>query len=318
MVNFTVAIPTYNGAARLPQVLDALRSQIDTDTFTWEVLVVDNNSHDDTAALVQRYQTDWPTQTPLRYCFEAKQGLAYARQHAIDAARGEWVAFVDDDVITAPDWLAAAHRFSQEHPTAGAYGGQVHPAFEGEPPANFKRIQSFLAIRERGETPHRYDPAVLNMPPGAALVVSKSAWQNSVPRQLRLVGRVNGMMLSGEDFEALLHLHQKGWEIWYNPAMHSFHQIPPHRLEKPYLLKLAQGCGLCVCHLRVLNAPNFAKPFIMLKITLGGLKRTIAYWIKHRGKINTDPILACELQFLQSSWISPFFWFWQLFTLRRA
>ncbi|HEY9832248.1 MAG TPA: glycosyltransferase, partial [Stenomitos sp.] len=87
VVDLTVAIPTYNGARRLPEVLDRLQlacqdascvtpgseptPQIHhSQTFSWEVLVVDNNSTDDTAQVVQSYQAHWPQSYPLRYGFE--------------------------------------------------------------------------------------------------------------------------------------------------------------------------------------------------------------------------------------------------------
>ncbi|HEY9607448.1 MAG TPA: glycosyltransferase, partial [Allocoleopsis sp.] len=116
VVDLTVAIPTYNGGRRLPEVLDRLRiccqntirhrhnsayqarqrlagttprtavEQTRTAThshdFTWEIIVVDNNSTDDTAQIVQMYQANWPKQCALRYCFEPKQGAAFARTRA--------------------------------------------------------------------------------------------------------------------------------------------------------------------------------------------------------------------------------------------
>lgn len=57
MLDFTVAIPTYNGANRLPLVLEKLRSQINTENISWEVIIVDNNSSDNTSKIVQDYQS---------------------------------------------------------------------------------------------------------------------------------------------------------------------------------------------------------------------------------------------------------------------
>jgi glycosyltransferase involved in cell wall biosynthesis len=59
-LSITVAIPTYNGAQRLPQILDRLRSQITTTELRWEILVIDNNSQDNTAEVIQQYQAKWP------------------------------------------------------------------------------------------------------------------------------------------------------------------------------------------------------------------------------------------------------------------
>ena len=158
MLDFTVAIPTYNGSRRLPQLLERLRSQTHTEHFSWAIVVVDNNSTDDTQAVVRWAQANWGQDSPtLHYVFEKSQGAAFARIKAMEHAQSEWVGFLDDDVIPADDWVAQAYAFAKEHPDAGAYGGQIHGNFEIEPPANFARIQSFLAIRERGPVPHRYD-----------------------------------------------------------------------------------------------------------------------------------------------------------------
>lgn len=306
IVDFTVAIPTYNGAKRIPPLLDRLREQANTEHFSWEVVVVDNNSTDNTKEVVQTYQENWSDVCTLRYEEQKEQGLAFARQCAIEEANAEkWIGFLDDDVIPATDWVEKAYAFAQTHPEAGAYGGQIHGAFEVDPPENFKRIQSFLAIRERGEQPHLYQPEVLSLPPGAALVVNRQAWSENQT----LFGRdlKNNVMLAGEDYEILLAMHREGKEIWYNPTMHVHHQIPKKRLEKEYLIPLVRGCGSCVCYLHFVNAKIWQKPWIMTKIFLGSLRRTLKHRLKYGERIKTDLIAACEMEFFMSSALSPFF-----------
>ena len=305
--DFTIAIPTYNGAKRLPKVLERLKQQINTEHFAWEIIVVDNNSHDNTAEVVQNYQANWSAISSLRYCFEEKQGLAFARQRAIAEAQGELVGFIDDDILPSPNWLTEAYFFASKYPQAGAYGGQIHGDFEVTPPQNFERIESFLAIREKGEEPHLYQPDILSLPPGAALVVRKQAWCENVPSEPVLIGRVNGVMLAGEDYETLLHMYHSGWEIWYNPAMHVYHQIPQKRLEKEYLISLIRGCSFCICYLRLINAKNWQKPIIVAKIILGSFKRAIQHLIKYQWQIKTDLVAACEMEFFVSSLLSPLY-----------
>ncbi|MGQ4649544.1 hormogonium polysaccharide biosynthesis glycosyltransferase HpsE [Lyngbya aestuarii] len=315
IVDFTIAIPTYNGESRLPRVFEKLREcctyiaqeTVEAKKISGEIIVIDNNSQDNTAKVVQEYQNIWQEAYPLKYCFEAKQGLAFARQRAVDEAQGTFIAFLDDDLLPASDWLASAYFFAQKHPQAGAYGGQIHGDFAIPPPENFSRIQSFLAIRERGSTAHLYEPQKLILPPGCGLVVRKQAWCENVPRRLSLTGRVKGEMIAGEDYEALLHIHSAGWEIWYNPAMHSYHQIPHQRLEKDYLIPLVRGCGLCTCHLRLVNIPTWKKPVIMLKVMLGGWQRLLRHLIKHRWPVADNLVLACEREFLLSVSLSPFY-----------
>ncbi|MCD8485816.1 MAG: hormogonium polysaccharide biosynthesis glycosyltransferase HpsE [Desertifilum sp.] len=311
--DLSVAIPTYNGADRLPKLLEKLRSQFNTDSFSWEIIIIDNNSTDSTAALIQAIQQNWNFPYPLRYCFEAEQGLAFARNRGITEAQGELVAFLDDDNHPDPDWVAQAYQFAQNHPQAGAFGGQIHGEFAISPPANFKRIESFLAIRERGSEPHLYQPQNLSLPPGAALVVRRQVWLDNVPKRLHLVGRIQGSMLAGEDYEALLYIHRAGWEIWYNPAMHTYHQIPPHRLEKSYLVSLIRGSSLCLCYLRMLNAKHWQKPLIFLRMILGSSKRILQHWLKSCRYPQTDLVATCEWEFLQSSLLSPFYYMLNLF-----
>lgn len=303
-------------------LLERLRSQQwDTGGTSgqWEVLIVDNNSTDETATVVQQAQAKWLSDTPLRYCFEGTQGLAYARQRGVDEARGIWIGFLDDDNLPAHDWVAEAYQFAFAHPQAGAIGGQIHGDYAVPPPKQFKRIQSFLAVRERGETPHRYQPDTLNLPPGAALVVRRDLWLQHVPRQLQLVGRVGGSYLAGEDYEALLHIAQAGWEIWYCPTMHTYHQIPDSRLQRDYLLKVVRGAGLCVCPLRLMAVQRWQQPFTIAKMMGGSLNRLVRHVLKH-GWLNAQPwstdhpdestsvVSECERAFIVSCLVSPLFW----------
>ncbi len=307
-VDLTVAIPTFNGAERLPQLLARLRSQINTELINWEILIVDNNSTDHTAAIVQEYQAQ-PFQPLLKYCFEPRQGAAFARLTAMQVAQGEFVGFIDDDNWPDPHWVAAAYAFGQAHPQVGAYGGQIHGAYEVAPPPDVKRIQTFLAIRERGEQAHPYCAERLNLPPAAALVVRRAAWLAAVPPQPLLAGRQpGGRLIQGDDYEPLMYLHKAGWEIWYNPAMHTEHQIPARRLEQAYLLELIRGSCLCICQLRVIPAAPLQKPWIVLKVFLGSLKRAIAHWIKYRGQWHADRMAACEMAFYWSSSMSSFYY----------
>jgi glycosyltransferase involved in cell wall biosynthesis len=308
-IDFTVAIPTYNGASRLPKLLDKLRQQTNLDQISWEIIVVDNNSTDNTAQVVQEYQGNWLPGIPLTYILEPEQGAAYARLRAVQAAKGELIGFLDDDNLPNPDWIAQAYTFAKEHPQAGAFSGQIHGDFEVEPPENFQRIQAFLAIREHGSTPHQFEPQNLRLPTAAALVVRRQAWQESVPQRPQLKGRLAGSMLGGEDYEPLLYMHKAGWEIWYHPELHTYHQIPSWRLEWKYLLSISRGCGLATCQLRLINATTQQQPVIVIRTLLGNLRRILWHVIKYRGQVKRDLIAACELEFFWGSFLSSFSYF---------
>jgi glycosyltransferase involved in cell wall biosynthesis len=317
-VDFTVAIPTYNGESRLPQMLERLRSQIKVEHLNWEVIVVDNNSQDETAKIVREYQATWSRSWSLKYCLEAERGTAFARARAVREAKSEWVGLLDDDNLPAPDWVAAAHTFGTDHPRAGAYASQIHGEFEVEPPANFERIAPFLGITERGAQAHLYEPDKLKLPPGAGLVVRKQAWCEAVPERPLLKGRLGKSLVGGEDLEPLLHIHKAGWEIWYNPSMETYHQIPSWRLEKDYLIALSRGVGLNSCCLRMIDTPFWQRQNVLARTFFGSLRRVLVHLVQYRkatsatGEVQStksDLVAACELAFYWGYLLSPLYFF---------
>jgi hypothetical protein len=308
LFSITVAIPTYNGAQRLPKVLEALRHQRHTEDISWDIVVIDNNSSDATEQMVRFYQENWEKPYFLTYYLEPRQGSAFARKRAIKEAKGCYVAFLDDDNIPAPDWIVSIHKFSQDYPHIGAFSGQIHGDYEVEPPEDFQKIAAFLAIREHGLHPFRFNPDNLNLPPSAGLVVCKQAWNDAVPNHPQLKGRLGQSMMGGEDYEVLLHLHQAGWEIWYNPQMHINHCIPRHRLEREYLLSLARGVGLATCQLRMINARPVDKPVIFARTILGNGRRIVQHQWKYGKQLKHELVPAFELEFYRSSMMSPLIW----------
>ncbi|MEM1168435.1 MAG: hormogonium polysaccharide biosynthesis glycosyltransferase HpsE [Cyanobacteria bacterium P01_H01_bin.35] len=307
MTDFTVVIPTYNGAERLPLVLDKLRSQIEIEGLSWEVIVVDNNSKDNTQKVVKKYQKNWHRQNSLKYCFEEKQGAGFARKKAVQVANSPLIGFLDDDNIPAQNWVAAAYEFAQKYPKAGAYASQIHGDFAGELPPNFDRIKPFFAITERGEKPLLYQPALKVIPPSAGLVVRREAWLENVPKDCILSGRKQGSMLTAEDTETISYIQQGGWEIWYNPAMEVIHKIPKHRLEKDYLISFFRGIGLSRYVTRMLGVKLWLKPLAFLAYTVNDTRKIIRHLLKYNLKLRTDVVAASELELYINSLISPFY-----------
>jgi len=305
-VDVSVAIPTYNGAARLPEVLDRLLSQQQTDTFTWEVLVCDNNSNDATAEVVQRYQDSWRQDTPLRYVFAAQQGAAFARQRAVEQAHGAIIAFLDDDNIPSADWLVNVYQFAQAHPDAGAFGSQIHGKFEGPLPDGFDRIACFLAIIERGSHPHQYLPETKILPPAAGLAVRRRVWLEAVPERLFLNNKGKSAGLASEDLEALLHIQKAGWQIWYNPDMVVTHDIPKGRLQQDYLVALFRCVGLSRYYIRLLGVKDCQRPLMVPAYVANDLRKLALYYLRQR-QHQPSWLDVCEEEHLLSTLRSPLF-----------
>jgi glycosyltransferase involved in cell wall biosynthesis len=307
MVDFTVAIPTYNGEQRLPAVLRCLQAQVSLDSLTWEILVVDNNSRDNTAAVVKAFQAQ---SSRLRYCVESQQGVSHARQRAIQEANGSLIGFLDDDNLPDSGWVAAAYDFAQQHPQAGAFGSQISADYEVQPPAEFKRIEAYLAITHRGAQRHLYAPEKKMLPPGAGLVVRKSAWLQAVPTQTLLsrlqIKRSDGNDCS-EDLEVLSRIQQAGWEIWYNPAMRVTHVILARRLERSYLLPMFRSVGLSRCTTRMIRLKPWQRSWMVVVYLISDARKLLVHLLRYRQRVRTDLVAACELELYAGILFSPFY-----------
>ncbi|MEO1095563.1 MAG: hormogonium polysaccharide biosynthesis glycosyltransferase HpsE [Cyanobacteria bacterium J06638_28] len=311
-LDFTVAICTYNGEHRIPEVLACLSWQLHTQDVRWEVLVVDNNSNDNTADVVRQHQQSWPGSQKLHYVFEANQGAGYARQKAISVARSPWIGFLDDDNLPALTWVHEAVKFAQTHPKVGVFGSRIRGVFDGETPANFDRVAQFLALIDRGNSPLLYDPDKKVLPPGAGMVIRREAWQENVPSTPLLTGRTAKSMLTGEDLEAVLHIQQSGWEVWYNPAMYVEHKIPQSRLTQKYLTSLMRGIGLSRHRTRMLSVHPWQRPFMFWAYSLNDVRKIAVHFAKHQSKVWTDAVTASEMTLYCYSLISPYYLWWQL------
>src|SRR5262245_41057598 len=115
-------------------MLDTLANQIGVDWENVEVIIVDNNCNDDTAAVVDNECS----RLPIRRVVETAQGLSHARNRAITEARGDWMVFADDDVVLEPFWLSGYQRGLLEFDDAGFAAGRVVPDWRGRCPRWFR------------------------------------------------------------------------------------------------------------------------------------------------------------------------------------
>ena len=146
-VDVSVVISTYNRCTLLARALESLQNQ-DTADVSYEILVVDNNSTDETRAVTQRMINATPGR--LRYVFESKQGLSYARNAGIASARAKIIAFTDDDVRVANNWVSRIKAGFAAEPSVDFLGGKVLPHWDEIPPACIQRWE--MVTQERPAT----------------------------------------------------------------------------------------------------------------------------------------------------------------------
>ena len=128
-MKLSVIICTYNRSSFLSKGLSAILAQMDLLYIDEvETLVVDNNSSDDTAEVFKEFQLSHPN-INLRYFLEKQQGLSYSRNTGVKSAKGEFVAFVDDDAVIGPHWMSCLFD-AISHVDAQVFGGPIYPRFE--------------------------------------------------------------------------------------------------------------------------------------------------------------------------------------------
>ena len=121
----SVIICTFNRSQALRQALDCLRKMTVPSGLPWELIVVNNNSRDDTGEVVREFSTS--SSINIRYALEPKQGLCNARNKGINLAKGDILAFTDDDCLVHSTWIATiAKEFSADPVLAGVGGPLLH------------------------------------------------------------------------------------------------------------------------------------------------------------------------------------------------
>lgn len=150
----SVVIPTRNRADKLRRALEAMSALKLRTVREWELIVVDNNSTDDTHAVVAAVGAAHPT-LPLRVVAEPRTGLSAARNRGAAAARFPIIAITDDDCIVTPSWLDDIDAAFARGSSSTIIGGRVTLYDKADAPlatrdfADPCRITTLALIRER-------------------------------------------------------------------------------------------------------------------------------------------------------------------------
>jgi len=239
----SVVVCTYNNAPLLAETLAHLQKQ-HAPGRPFEVLVIDNNCTDDTPRVVERFQ---PHVAHLRRIVETRQGQMYARVRGVQESRAPWIAFVDDDNLLDPRWIAAAFRLITAQPRCDAFGGKVVIDWEEPPPADIARRAYAYAATDLGPRARRLAGDERWRLRGAGLVCRKAALERCGWLDWQVcTGRAGRGTMSGDDTELVMRIARAGGELWYEPACQLQHRIARRRLTWNYLRSLHFSFALAV------------------------------------------------------------------------
>jgi glycosyltransferase involved in cell wall biosynthesis len=240
-LNLSVILCTYNRCALLRKALDSVATSTLPQTVEWEVLVVDNNSHDQTREVAQYFCTRYPGR--FRYLLEPRPGKSQALNSGIQQAKGEILAFMDDDVSVEPTWLHNLTAALHSGEWAGAGGrivlqwpASIPPWLSIEGPL---ARHGFPGFDQGNEAKELFGP-----PFGTNMAFRKTMFEKYGGFRTDL-GPSPYNEIRNEDTEYGRRLISAGERIRYEPLAVVHHPVPQEKLNKEHFLKwgLDKGRG---------------------------------------------------------------------------
>jgi glycosyltransferase involved in cell wall biosynthesis len=245
----SIIICTYNREKYIYDMLQRL-AQNDFSTDRYEIVLINNNSADQTEERCHVFQHDYP-QVIFRYFIETNQGLSYARNRGIEEANGDVLVFLDDDAFVNPDYLTNLGHYLKEYPDMMAFGGEITPLFEtGITPVWLSKWSySWVSAINLGNTVTLFTGN--KYPIGANMGFAKAYFEKHGSFNTAL-GRNKKNMMAGEEKDIFNRSDRKTEKIYYLPNLKVKHVIPENRTTKVYIKRLGEGIGMSE-KLRTLN-----------------------------------------------------------------
>lgn len=233
----SVIVPTYNRARTLRTTLESLIAQ-DFDRTQYEILVVDNNSTDETPAVVRELQARSPVE--LRYLHEPRPGVHYARNLAAVHARGRVLYFTDDDMIADHTMLTELYKMFELDPLIAIATGRVLPKWECEPPKWVVKYctNTVLSLQLRSEdlVISREDPGVFSC-------------HEAILRDVLLESggfhpeNTEGIWVGDGETGLNDDVKQRGYKFAFTASSVTYHVIPPGRMTQEYFNRRMENQG---------------------------------------------------------------------------
>jgi glycosyltransferase involved in cell wall biosynthesis len=246
-LDVSVIVCTRDRSSDLAEAVESLLNQQDVADLQWEILVVDNGSSDDTRAVTAGVAEG--AGVPVRYFLEEEPGLSHARNRGIRESSGKILAFIDDDAVAEPDWLAEVLPAFAE-PGVVSAGGKILPRMEEARP-------DWMDDEWLDRMGFSYDfgpkPRSVRILLGSNMAFRREVLERFGGFDTRL-GRSRGCLLGGEEnllFSSIL-AEVPGARIAYTPNAVVHHKVEPARLSREELARrlYCSGISLAILHRR--------------------------------------------------------------------
>ena len=247
--DLSVIICTYNRAHLLYRIFNDLNNQLfsDQQRFSFELILVDNNSIDDTKKVVHDFAIR--SNFIVRYVFEPRQGKSFALNTGVAAAAAELLAFTDDDVIIDKKWLSSVYSAFCDYPRYNCFGGKILPILEKPLPnwlsvtdRKFRVYGGPLVSHDRGDEVKEYDDTMY-VPVGCNMFVRRFLFEKFGGYSTKLGFYSQEALIYSEDSEIMFRFKRGGEPILHYPYALIQHPVPADRMRKSYFKKWWWGVG---------------------------------------------------------------------------
>ena len=226
--HISVCICSYRRPHLLKRLLETLGPQDTGGSFTYSIVVVDNDHLRTAEAVVRDFAAASPI--PVTYCVEPRQNIARARNRAVENADGDFVAFIDDDELQTTQWLLNLYEACHKYDVDGVLG-PVKPHFDEQPP-------EWVVKGKFYDRP--------TYPTGFVIDWVKGRTGNVLLRRQILAASgqpFNPEFLTGEDQDFFRRMIEKGHVFtWCNEAV-AYESVPPGRWKRTFMLRRALLSG---------------------------------------------------------------------------
>ena len=231
----SIIICTYNGAKRLPETLHHLAVQRVPQDLHWEVIVVDNNSSDNTSETVLGEWNKYASAPPLTILHQPMPGVTYAKEKGFKKAAYSYIIICDDDNWLAPDYIATVVRILDTNANIGIVGGWSTGSFETAPPVWFNKFATAYAIGQR-----RKESTPINWVATAGAGIRKDALDKlyQLTFEQILSGPQGKKRSGGEDVELCAAIRAIGYEVYFSTELHFVHFMSANRLTWQYFNRM--------------------------------------------------------------------------------
>jgi glucosyl-dolichyl phosphate glucuronosyltransferase len=263
-VRISAVICTFNRSSYLRKAIQSLIDQTLVES-EYEILVVDNCSTDNTQQMVSE---EFGTVENLHYIYESKIGLSTARNTGWKAAKGKYIAYLDDDAIAAPHWLETLiYDFDHVTPQPACIGGKIDPIWEAERPKWLPdKLLPYLTILDWSNEPSMIDESKYIAGANMAFTEQALALVNGFQTKF---GRKGKKLLSNEELVLQNQLRKYGFNIYYDPKAMVRHHIVIDRLHQQWFVKRTYWQGVSRAFLVASEqSPSFSKK---LKMSISSL-----------------------------------------------